>query len=70
MGLRPAKQITLESVTPHADQRIVLPLGSFSVRETLNFSQEGRIHLLTPMEVEASGCDYEIARYHDQQSPA
>ena len=49
--------------------RIVLPLGGFSVRETLDFSQDGRLHLLTPMEVESTGSDYEIARYYDQ-SPA
>ena len=70
-----AAAVAIPGIWLHDDEvpgivRIVLPLGSFSVRETLNFSLDGRIHLLTPMEVEASGCDYEIARYHDQQSPA
>ena len=46
--------------------RIVLPLGSFNVRETLDFSLDGRAYLLTPAEFEESGCDYDIARFHDQ----
>lgn len=46
--------------------RVVLPLGSFNVRETLDFSLDGRVHRLTPVESEESGCDYDIARFQDQ----
>ncbi len=46
--------------------RIVLPLGGFNVRETLDCSLDGSAHRLTPVEVESSGVDYEIARFHDQ----
>lgn len=46
--------------------RIVLPPGGFNVRESMDFSDAGRLHVLTPVELEASGCDYEIARFHDQ----
>jgi hypothetical protein len=44
--------------------RIVLPLGGFNVRETLDCSLDGRVCLLTPVEVESSGVDHEIARFH------
>ncbi len=46
--------------------RIVLPIGGFNVRETLEFGEGGRRHLLTPAELEESGGDYEIGRFHDQ----
>lgn len=46
--------------------RIVLPLGSFSVRAAVEFVDQAGTHVLTPLEVEESGNDYEIARYHGE----
>lgn len=46
--------------------RILLPLGSFNVRETMDCRIDGRVQLLTPVELEDSGVDYEIARFHAQ----
>jgi hypothetical protein len=48
--------------------RIVLPLGSFDVRETLDFCDADRLHVLTALELEESGNDYEIARFHEQSA--
>lgn len=50
---------------PPATTRIVVPLGSFNVRENLEFSYRERLHRLTPVELEESGADYEIARFND-----
>lgn len=46
--------------------RMVLPPGGFNVRETLDFRQDGRSHVLTAVELEETGVDYEIARFHQQ----
>jgi hypothetical protein len=46
--------------------RLVLPPGSFDVRQSLEFLQENKRYLLTPMEVEESGGDFEIGRYRGQ----
>ncbi len=51
---------------PSATTRVVLPLGSFSVRENLEFTHAGLLHRLTPVELEESGADYEIARFNDE----
>lgn len=42
---------------------LVLPLASFDLRESLEFSYENQNYLLTPLTLEESGADYEIARY-------
>jgi hypothetical protein len=47
------------------EARLVLPLASFDLRESLEFSHDDRNYLLTPIELEESGSDYEIARYRE-----
>lgn len=51
-----------EGASP-GELRIVLPLASFDVRESLEFIHDGRRCLLTPIEMESSGNNFEIARY-------
>lgn len=46
-------------------KRIVLPLGGFSVRETMEFSFAGETHQLIPLEIEERGADYEVAHFRD-----
>lgn len=46
--------------------RLVLPRGSFDVRESLEFVQGERRVLLTPAELEEAGGDFEIGRYREQ----
>ena len=46
--------------------RIVLLTGGFNVQVPVEFSDDGRRHLLTPLELEESGGDYEIGRFRDQ----
>jgi hypothetical protein len=43
--------------------RLVLPPGGFNVRQSLEFVQKDRCHLLTPMELEESGGGFEIGVY-------
>ena len=47
------------------EARLVLPPTSFDLRESLEFSHDGRNYLLTPIELEESCGDYEIARYRE-----
>lgn len=47
------------------EARIVLPSTSFDLRESLEFSLDGRSYLLTPVELEERSGDYEIARYRE-----
>ena len=53
-----------EGNTP-GEARVVLPSASFDLRESLEFSHDGWNYLLTPIELEESGGDYEIARYRE-----
>jgi hypothetical protein len=46
--------------------RFVLPPGAFRVRESLDFALADRRCVLTPMDVEESGGDFEIARFREQ----
>ncbi len=46
--------------------RIVMPVTSFDLRENLEFMHNDRRYLLTPVELEESGVDFEIGRYHGQ----
>lgn len=46
--------------------RLALPRGSFDVRETLEFVFGDRRYLLTPVELEETGSDFEIGRYREQ----
>lgn len=48
--------------------RIVLPPGAFNVRESLDFSRDGQSCVLTPVELEETGGDYQIARFREQPS--
>lgn len=47
------------------EARLVLPPASFDLRESLEFCHDERNYLLTPIELEESGGDYEIARYRE-----
>lgn len=47
------------------EARMVLPPASFDLRESLEFSHDGRSYLLTPIALEESGSGYEIARYRE-----
>lgn len=47
------------------EARMVLPPASFDLRESLEFSHDGRSYLLTPIELEETGNGYEIARYRE-----
>jgi hypothetical protein len=47
--------------------RLVLPPGGFNVRQSLEFVQKERRHLLTPMELEESGGSFEIGVYREQR---
>ncbi len=45
--------------------RMVLPNGSFDVRESLEFMHDSRRCLLTPVEFEEAGSGFEIGRYRE-----
>jgi hypothetical protein len=47
------------------EARVVLPPASFDVRESLEFAQDGRSYLLTPVELEETGSNFEIGRYRE-----
>ena len=47
------------------EARLVLPLASFDVRESLEFMHDGQRYLLTPIELEESGYGFEIGRYRE-----
>ncbi len=54
-----------EGNTP-GEARMVMPIASFDVRESLEFSHDGRHYLLTPIELEEAGNNFEIGRYQEQ----
>jgi len=45
------------------EARLVLPSMSFDLRESLEFVHDGRVHLMTPIEMEETGRDFEIGHY-------
>jgi hypothetical protein len=45
--------------------KMVLPVASFDLRESLEYSHGGRRYLLTPIELVETGSDFEIARYRE-----
>ena len=45
--------------------RLVLPIASFDLRESLEYQGNGRRYLLTPIELLETGADFEIARYRE-----
>lgn len=67
-GFSAANQIPglwLSDSGPSGLLRIILPIGQFNVRETMEFHYAGQSRLLTPLEIEESGTDYEVARFRD-----
>ena len=50
----------------HGELRLAMPLESFDVRESLEFVDGGKRYLLSPIELEGSGSNYEIGRYRQQ----
>ncbi len=50
----------------HGELRLAMPLESFDVRESLEFIDGGKRYLLSPIELEGSGSNYEIGRYRQQ----
>lgn len=46
--------------------RLALPRGSFDVRESLEFVVAAQRYVLTPVELEEFGSDFEIGRYREQ----
>jgi hypothetical protein len=53
-----------ESDSP-GEARVVLPPGSFDVRESLEFVHESRNYLLAPIELEETGSSFEIGHYRE-----
>ena len=47
------------------ETRLVLPSLTFDLRESLEFINEGQRYLLTPIDLEESGNNYEIGRYRE-----
>ncbi len=45
--------------------RLVLPVASFDLRESLEYQLDGRRYLLTPIELVETGADFELARYRE-----
>ena len=50
--------------------RLLLPQGGFNLRESLEFTSAGQRHMLAPAELEESGSDYEIGRFHNPTAAA
>jgi hypothetical protein len=48
--------------------RLVLPSGSFNVRQPLELIQEDKRYLLMPVELEEGGGGFEIGVYREQQA--
>ena len=46
--------------------RLVLPRGSFDVRQAVEFVTGGRRYQLAPVELEETGADFEVGRYREQ----
>lgn len=59
--------LVLREGTVPEEVRLVLPIASFDVRESLDYSHEGRNYLLTPIELIETGTSFEIARYREQR---
>ena len=47
------------------EARMVMPIASFDVRESLEFMHDGQNYLLTPVALEESGSNFEIGRYRE-----
>ena len=58
----------LQEASAPGEIRVVLPTASFDVRESLEFSQDSQRYLLTPIELEESGSNFEIGRYREHVS--
>lgn len=67
-GLAVASQIPgiwLRDGNAPGETRVVMPVASFDLRESLEFSYAGRNYLLTPIELQEKCGSYEIARYRE-----
>jgi hypothetical protein len=47
------------------EARVVLPSMSFDLRQSIEFSHDGRRFLLTPIELDETGSHFEIGRYRE-----
>ena len=43
--------------------RVVLPLASFDLRESLEYTEDGQRQILTPVALVEQNSDFELARY-------
>ncbi len=55
--------IWLREAAAAGEARMVLPGMSFNLRQSLEFCDDGRRYLLTPIELEEAGSHFELARY-------
>jgi hypothetical protein len=60
--------ILLREASAPGEVRVVMPPASFDVRESLEFSFENQDYLLTPIELEENGGNFEIGRYREHLS--
>ena len=45
---------------------LAMPIASFDVRESLEFTHDTRRYLLTPIELKETGNNFKIGRYREQ----
>jgi hypothetical protein len=62
--------LLLRDGVDEGEVRIVLPPATFDARESLECVTAGQRLLLTPMDIQESGPDYEIARYRELRAEA
>ena len=55
--------LVLRDGNPPGELRIILPYGSFSLRESLEYASAGQRYLLEPLALVEQTSDYELARY-------
>ena len=56
-------KLVLRDGNPPGELRIILPYGSFSLRESLEYASAGQRYLLEPLALVEQTTDYELARY-------
>lgn len=57
--------ICLDAADARGELRVVLPSMSFDLRQSLEFSLDGRRYVLAPVELEEAGGGFEIGRYRE-----
>ena len=60
---KPMPALWLHDGNEPGECRLLMPSASFDVRNSLEFSYQGKRHLLTPVALAEHCADYEIARY-------